>query len=89
MVGFLLMKTPASLSLLFVHPSYLGRGIGRFVQKLEPSWKGSMLTDLERGKPIEIASLAGYVHRAGKLLGVATPFHSTAFRALCFHAQAR
>lgn len=60
-----------------------------FVQKLEPSWKGSMLTDLERGKPIEIASLAGYVHRAGKLLGVATPFHSTAFRALCFHAQAR
>lgn len=31
MVGFLLMKTPASLSLLFVHPSYLGRGIGRML----------------------------------------------------------
>jgi 2-dehydropantoate 2-reductase len=58
-----------------------------FVTKLEPSWKGSMLTDLERGKPIEVESLAGYVHRTGRDLGLATPFHSTAFRALCYHAR--
>jgi 2-dehydropantoate 2-reductase len=57
-----------------------------FVKKLEPTWKGSMLTDLERGKAIEVGSLAGYVHRTGKALGVATPFHSTAYRALCYHA---
>lgn len=57
-----------------------------FVKKLEPTWKGSMLTDLERGKTIEVGSLAGYVHRTGKVLGVATPFHSTAYRALCYHA---
>ncbi len=57
-----------------------------FVRKLEPTWKGSMLTDLERGKPIEVESLAGYVHRTGKALGFATPFHSTAYRALCYYA---
>lgn len=57
-----------------------------FVKKLEPTWKGSMLTDLERGKTIEVGSLAGYVHRTGNALGAATPFHSTAYRALCYHA---
>lgn len=59
-----------------------------FLQNLEPSWKGSMLTDLERGKPIEVESLSGYVHRAGKVLGLATPFHSTAYRALRVYARA-
>ena len=58
-----------------------------FVMSLEPMWKGSMLTDLDRGKPIEVESLAGYVHRTGRELGLVTPFHSTAYRALCFYAR--
>lgn len=58
-----------------------------FVKKLEPTWKGSMLTDLERGKAIEVESLAGYVHRTGKHLGASTPFHTTAYRALCHYAR--
>lgn len=58
-----------------------------FLRKLEPTWKGSMLSDLERGKPIEVESLAGYVHRTGQSLGLKTPFHSTAYRALCHYAH--
>ncbi|MEP6702114.1 MAG: 2-dehydropantoate 2-reductase [Betaproteobacteria bacterium] len=58
-----------------------------FLQTLAPGWKGSMLNDLERGRRIEIDSLSGYVHRAGRELGVATPFHSTAYRALRYYAQ--
>jgi 2-dehydropantoate 2-reductase len=59
-----------------------------FMRSLEPDWKGSMLNDLERGKRIEIESLSGYVHRLGRTLGVPTPLHSTAYRALCHHSQA-
>jgi len=58
-----------------------------FMRSLEPSWKGSMLNDLERGKRIEIDSLSGYVHRLGRELGVPTPLHSTAYRALCRYAR--
>jgi len=60
-----------------------------FMHSLEPDWKGSMLNDLERGKPIEIESLSGYVHRLGRALGVPTPLHSTAYRALYHHAGSR
>ena len=58
-----------------------------FMRTLEPPWKGSMLNDLERGKRIEIDSLSGYVHRLGRVLGVPTPLHSTAYRALCQYAR--
>jgi 2-dehydropantoate 2-reductase len=58
-----------------------------FMKTLAPGWKGSMLNDLDSGKPIELDSLSGYVHRAGKELGIATPFHSTAYRALRHYAR--
>ena len=58
-----------------------------FMRTLEPGWKGSMLNDLEHGKRIEIDSLSGYVHRLGRSLGVPTPLHSTAYRALCRYAR--
>jgi 2-dehydropantoate 2-reductase len=57
-----------------------------FVKNLAPHWKGSMLTDLERGKQIEIGTLSGHIHRMGKELGLPTPFHSTVYRALLPHA---
>jgi 2-dehydropantoate 2-reductase len=57
-----------------------------FLETLAPGWKGSMLNDLERGKRIEVDSLSGYIHREGRALGVPTPVHSTAYRALCHYA---
>ena len=57
-----------------------------FMRTLAPGWKGSMLNDLDCGKQIEVDSLSGYVHREGRALGVPTPFHSTACRALCHYA---
>ena len=57
-----------------------------FMRTLAPGWKGSMLNDLDAGRQIELDSLSGYAHRAGKALGVPTPFHSTAYRALCHYA---
>jgi len=44
--------------------------------------KASQLTDLERGRPLELEWLSGAVHRLGKQAGVPTPVHSTAYAAL-------
>lgn len=44
--------------------------------------KASQLTDLERGRPLELEWLSGAVHRLGKMVGVPTPAHSTAYAAL-------
>lgn len=53
--------------------------------KLEAMPKGfrsSMSEDLARGKPLELPWLSGRVHALGPQHGVATPGHSTAYRAL-------
>jgi len=63
-------------------PSDLVTNILAFVETLDPSWKTSMCNDLESGKAIEIESISGHIHRLGRQLGVATPVHSLAFRAL-------
>jgi len=57
------------------------------VEKFDPSWKTSMCNDLEAGKPIEVDSLSGAVHRLGLELGVPTPVHSVAYRALISYAR--
>jgi 2-dehydropantoate 2-reductase len=49
---------------------------------LDPSWKTSMLTDLEAGKVIEAESIFGAAHRMGRKLGQPTPVLSVAYRAL-------
>ncbi len=49
-----------------------------FGRNIGTSIKPSMFVDLERGKPLEVDHLSGAVVRAGKEVGVATPFHSMA-----------
>jgi 2-dehydropantoate 2-reductase len=52
------------------------------IENVDPSWKTSMCNDLEAGKVIEVESLSGSLHRLGQDLGVPTPVHSVAYRAL-------
>ena len=44
--------------------------------------KASLLTDLERGRPLEIEWLSGAIHRMGKETGVSTPLHTAIYREL-------
>lgn len=48
----------------------------------DPDTRASMLEDLERGRPIEVAHLSGHVAAEGRRLGVPTPFHRMAWQAL-------
>jgi 2-dehydropantoate 2-reductase len=59
------------------------------VENIDPSWKTSMCNDLEAGKVIEVETLSGSLHRLGRELGVPTPVHSVAYRALKPYAMAR
>jgi 2-dehydropantoate 2-reductase len=56
-------------------------------QTVDPNWKTSMCNDLEAGKPIEIETISGDLHHLGQVLGVPTPIHSLAFRALRYYAS--
>jgi 2-dehydropantoate 2-reductase len=60
-----------------------------FVETLDPSWKTSMCNDLEAGKRIEVESISGTLHRIGKELGIPTPIHSIAYRALKHYSLPR
>jgi len=44
--------------------------------------KASLLTDLERGRPLEIEWLSGAIHRMGERTGVPTPLHTAIYREL-------
>ncbi|MCY3988246.1 MAG: 2-dehydropantoate 2-reductase [Gammaproteobacteria bacterium] len=44
--------------------------------------KASLLTDLERGRPLEIEWLSGAIHRMGEETGVPTPLHTAIYREL-------
>lgn len=63
-------------------PDDIKAGLLAFLDNLDPTWKTSMCNDLEAGKPIEVESLSGTMHRLGEELGVPTPIHTTAYRAL-------
>lgn len=54
----------------------------RFDRVMGPDTKASQLTDLERGRPLELEWLSGAVHRLGRQVGVATPVHSTIYASL-------
>lgn len=49
--------------------------------------KSSMANDLERGKPLEVEWLSGRLHRLGLQFGIATPGHTSVFRALHLYAM--
>ena len=44
--------------------------------------KASLLTDLERGRPLELEWLSGAIHRMGEQTGVPTPLHTAVYREL-------
>ena len=44
--------------------------------------KASLLTDLERGRPLELDWLSGAIHRMGLQAGVPTPLHTAIYHAL-------
>ena len=44
--------------------------------------KASLLTDLERGRPLELEWLSGAIHRMGRQTGVPTPLHTAIYREL-------
>lgn len=51
------------------------------------SFRSSMSEDLARAKPLELQWLSGRVHSLGQQLGVPTPAHSTAWRALVLYSD--
>ena len=44
--------------------------------------KASLLTDLERGRPLELEWLSGAIHRLGEQTGAPTPLHTAIYRKL-------
>jgi len=57
----------------------------RFGESSPPTFKASMLHDLERGNRLELDWLAGYVVKVGRELGVATPANEAVYRVLKLH----
>ena len=54
-----------------------------------PNTKASMLEDLERGKPLELESIIGWVCRESKKSGLDSPFHDMAYALLLSHKDGR
>lgn len=63
----------------------VARNMDFSLHRADPSTKSSMLEDLERGRPLELDSLAGSVVRLGQRAGVPVPFHEMAVAVLGVH----
>lgn len=61
----------------------------RFGELSPPTFKASMLHDLERGNRLELDWLAGYVVKVGRELGLATPANEAVYRVLKLHRFGR
>ena len=57
------------------------------IEGMPADMKSSMLVDLERGKPLELAWLSGAVARLGQAHNVPTPSHQFIATALALHAD--
>jgi 2-dehydropantoate 2-reductase len=57
----------------------------KFGDASPPSFKASMLHDLERGNRLELDWLSGYVVKLGRELGVATPANEAVYKVLKLH----
>jgi 2-dehydropantoate 2-reductase len=57
------------------------------IAQFPPTAQSSMLTDLERGKPLELEWFSGTIARLGAELGVPTPIHRTTYAALKPYAK--
>ena len=54
---------------------------------MPPNWRGSLVTDLEAGRRLEVEWLHGAIHRLGKKHGIDTPFHRVVLGALMPYAS--
>ncbi|MZR30884.1 ketopantoate reductase family protein [Sneathiella litorea] len=59
------------------------------ITKSNPATKASMLEDLERGKPLELESIVGWLCRESKRLGLQSPIHDMAYALLLPHKEGR
>ena len=57
----------------------------RFAEASPPTFKASMLHDLERGNRLELDWLAGKIVELGRTLGVATPANDAVYAMLKLH----
>jgi 2-dehydropantoate 2-reductase len=57
----------------------------KFAEASPPTFKASMLHDLERGKRLELDWLAGKVVEFGRPLGVPTPANNAVYAMLKLH----
>jgi 2-dehydropantoate 2-reductase len=69
-----------------IRDSYFKECIDLF-DSMAPGARTSMSEDLEAGRRLELPFLSGRVHHLGVELGVPTPAHSTAYRALALYAN--
>ena len=69
-------------------PSFYEENMSLF-DGMAPGARTSMSEDLEAGRRLELPFLSGRIHGLGVELGVPTPAHTTAFRALALYANGR
>ncbi len=55
--------------------------------RLPPDYKPSMLVDLERGHPLELEAIAGFVTHLGRETNVATPVNDFVYACLKPHVN--
>ena len=52
------------------------------VRQFPPETKTSLQLDFEKGRPTEIDTFTGFIVRAGRKLGIATPLHDRVYETL-------
>jgi len=68
-------------------PQDIAALIDLHTREMPGAGRPSMLEDLEAGRPLELEFLSGAVVRLGAKLGVPTPVHEVAYKALLMHAH--
>jgi 2-dehydropantoate 2-reductase len=58
-----------------------------FYRTFPPVQRASMAEDIDRGRPLEVGWISGRMHAMGRALGIPTPAHTAAYRALILHAS--
>jgi 2-dehydropantoate 2-reductase len=98
------LDSPEALSLVLdaaTEASAVGRALGVSlppditdivldqVKLMPPDGRPSMLEDLEAGRPMELSYFSGAIVRLGREVGIPTPIHDVAYRALMPLASGR
>ncbi|GAB5467968.1 MAG: 2-dehydropantoate 2-reductase [Rhodospirillales bacterium] len=65
-----------------IDPDIVAKNHAFTLEQADPRTRASLLSDLERGRPLELESLSGYVAREGRRLGVATPVNAMIYACL-------